>query len=536
MNNLVKICIIVGLFTSSYTCNGAKRVFGSPEASKEYNNKVNIERCIAQIQDFCPTIIDLLTELFSNIDYWKIQKLTPFSYFLSKDPVKWIFRKQEWQKIDMYIEFLEKEEKHNAYYLGQFRKILYEHTINPDYSEQKLLDIIYILEQCLEHYPCYVAMDKNLSLHEVYKRLDNTALLINKYKFNASYVIANYSKPNHFKRNWLYYFVGTSVAVGLSYFVYQKKNSLKDWAIIARDALKNFWDEHVSSPIANSLEILLRSDRQPLKTKEGVEAKRIELDAATETCVRRLHPLLTDEEVQKIIQQVEVDNTAFITQDCDEKIQKISHPDENVEDLNVNSYAHSFINWIEKRIKKGKGQEGEASSIDQFLLFLRKAPEGRDLVELFNIRLLAKEYALDKGMLEFENQIKANRLNFELAAVLPSALLIYSSYNFVKKIVVKIVWQKTTYQPLKKILRNLHRLYNNHGVYQEELSITDQGFSYYWIDQCRKYAANIDLDNLKMIMEDLEELESLDLKVHQKLNIIQRMYFNYPFLLPTDTR
>lgn len=78
----------------------------SGDPGKQIQNDIFIESFFEQIKSLCPHIVEILSELFNHYDYWKTQELTPFSYFLSKDPTKWIFRDREWKKLMFDCNFL----------------------------------------------------------------------------------------------------------------------------------------------------------------------------------------------------------------------------------------------------------------------------------------------------------------------------------------------------------------------------------------------------------------------------------------------
>lgn len=527
-----------------------KKLLPTKEVLKEYHYKVAFEQCVQQMKDLSIILIDILHELFIHNDYWKTQELTPVSYFLSRDPTKWVYRKQEWRRVDLCKDFLGKELEHNAYYLGLFRQFLQ----NPTYSEQNLFKALLILETCLNHYRCQELIKKNIPLDDVEQRVDCNQCLIREYKNNAKNTIESCSKPSHFQRNWLSYFVGISLASGLGYFMYKNKANLETWMELTVDAVKKFWEEHISSPIANSLQILLRRDRKPIMTKEGLKSSEDSLATQIRTYFENNHPEINTNEIETIIEDAKNGNMNGIMKDWNESFQDIFDPDTKVENIKLrldmfieNEATREWLQWFNDKIFKGETKENniqdklinENKFINEILQFLGKIPLGKKLSRLLDIRMQAKEVMIHKIMLEVENQINANRLNFELTAVLPSALMVYVTYLVSKKLFTHIVLQKNTYQPLRKALRNLHRVYNKyHNKYQidnNDLTILDEGYCYYWIEQFKKYASQINLEERVVILEDLSDLETSKYNVSQKLQTIQRMYYNYHFLLPNDS-
>lgn len=468
------------------------------------------EKSIAQIKELISIIMKVMDELYMHENYWKTQKLTPLAYFLSKDPTKWVYRKQEWQKIDSSIAFLECEQEYHASYLAQFKIALTTYEDDPHYSESKLIQSIQVLEKFLSHYPHAMKVYGDNEVSETYaQRVDRNAYLISYYLKNARRAVAHCSEPNHFQRNWLGYFIGTAALVGAGYFMYKNQSKLQSWADTGIEGLKKYYHEHVSSPIVDSLKTLFQRNRKPLMTQEGVDASEESFLRQISTYLDLEHPDLSLEKRQEILDQAVVGNLNFLLKDWDESLQLIFDASKGVEGTSIYS--------------KYKRAE----------IFFNNLPNGLNIGRLMDIRVHAKDVMLNKAMLEVETQINANKFNFEIAAALPSALVGYLMYGIGKFLFTKIVLQKNTYQPLRYSLHHLHMIYDRNAPKNNPFSITDKGFCIYWIERFKKYSVQLPLAERKMILDDLAELESDSFNATQKLSIIQRMYYNYHFLSPS---
>lgn len=174
--------------------------------------------------------------------------------------------------------------------------------------------------------------------------------------------------------------------------------------------------------------------------------------------------------------------------------------------------------------------------MDKFKLmiaFFQNLDKILDLARMIDIRIQAKDLQINKAMLEGEKLSNANVFNFEIAAALPSALAGYLVYSISKMLFTKLVLQKNIYQPLRKSLRHLHMIYTKYMNENSPLSMVDEGFCYYWIEEFKKHSYRLLLSEQKTILDDLAELDSSDRTPTQKLTIIQRMYYTYHFLLPS---
>lgn len=483
---------------------GYGQSLGEGAASTSLNNYKAYERTIEQSQALTAIIIKVMRELYMHENYWKTQKLTPLAYFLSKDPTKWVYRKQEWQRIDSSIAFLESELQHHAYYLGLFKNIISEHETDSAYSEQKLIRLIELIEQFLSYYPHSTKVYRDNNQVETYtQRVDRNAYLISYYFKNARRAVAHCSEPNHFQRNWVSYFVGTTSLVAVGYFMYKNKSNLQSWAEKGIEGLKKYYYEHVSSPILNSLKSLFDRDREPFMVPEGVKASGDSLERVVRLYITEEKPDSLPA-ANDIVKMAKIGNLDFFKKEWDVVLQQM---------CNV----------------KNK----DTSDFKKVLFFVQNFHLVPKLLRLLDIEYHAKEFMATKFSLDGEKQFQANMINFEIAAALPSALLIYFSYTVGKFLFTKIVLQKNTYQPLRRSLRHLHMIYNVYATKDEHLSIVDHGFCYYWIEYFKKHSVQLALSERKMILDDLAQLESDSFNATQKLSIIQRMYYNYHFLLPS---
>lgn len=479
-------------------------------ADPSYQSKISYHRCIEQTKEIMTVIPEVMRELYMHEDYWKTQKLTPLAYFLSKDPTKWVYRKQEWQKIDSSLAFLAREQEHHAYYLGSFKSLAGDFERDSSYSDKKFLMLLELIEQFLTHYPHVAKVYTAEGSLETYEqRINRNAYLIGYYRKNARRAVAHCSEPNHFQRNWLSYFCGSAALLSFSYFIYKNQSKLQTWSEMGWNGLKKYYHEHVSSPIVQSLKFLFNRDREPLQTPEGVKSSKRAVSRAAASFFEKRFPDLTEEQIKEIVDRASIgdlDDTYIVWDKTMQELFDIS------KDMKSNSVIDKF-----------KLMVAFFQNLDKIL----------DLARMVDIRIQAKDLQVNKGMFEVEKQLNANVFNFEIAAVLPSALVGYFAYSLSKMLFTKFVLQKNIYQPLRKSLRHLHMIYTKYMNDNRPLSVVDEGFCYYWIQEFKRHSNTLLLNEQKSILEDLAELDSTNQTATQKLTIIQRMYYTYHFLLPS---
>lgn len=478
------------------------------EASS-YKDTASYSRCIEQTRKIMAVIPRVMHELYMHEDYWKTQKLTPLAYFLSKDPTKWVYRKQEWQKIDSSLAFLAQEKEYHAYYLGLFKNLVADFEKDSSYSDKKFITHLELIEQFLAHYP-HAAKVYNDQLETFEQRVNRNEYLIDYYHKNARKAVAHCSEPNHFQRNWLSYFCGSVALLGFSYFIYKNQSKLQMWTEMGWKGLKKYYHEHVSSPVVQSLKFLFNREREPLQTPEGVKSSKRAASRAAASFFEKRFPDLSQEQVKEIVDRTSIgdlDDTYIVWDKTIQELFDIS------KDMKSNSLLDKF-----------KLMVAFFQNLDKIL----------DLARMVDIRIQAKDLQVNKGMFEVEKQLNANVFNFEIAAVLPSALVAYFTYSLSKMLFTKFVLQKNIYQPLRKSLRHLQMIYTKYMNDNSALSVADEGFCYYWIGEFKRHSNTLLLNEQKSILEDLAELDSYDRTVTQKLTIIQRMYYTYHFLLPSS--
>lgn len=305
VNNLTKFAFwgLVAFAPGGFLDSASLWAGETCEVPQKNPHKVQLDAYLAQVKELMPALMDVLHDLFLHTEYWKTQKLSPLSYFLSKDPTKWIHRKREWKKIDSNLAFLATQQEHNAAFLGIFSKILQEHSLNPDYSEEKITQVRDMLNQCLSHYPDMtkkgrVSSDESLEPDYIH--------LIKNYKKNAKKAVAHCSQPGHFQRNWLPYCLGTAAVLGTGLFVYKNKDNLAEWMQLTKTAVNTFWQDHIVKPfldIKNKL-FLVESKNMIIKDEEAVEASGKLVEELTRNLIAEDYPEISEEEKQAIIAQI----------------------------------------------------------------------------------------------------------------------------------------------------------------------------------------------------------------------------------------
>jgi hypothetical protein len=94
----------------------------------------------------------------------------------------------------------------------------------------------------------------------------------------------------------------------------------------------------------------------------------------------------------------------------------------------------------------------------------------------------------------------------------------------------KKAYSMALYKPICKIIRDLE-IFLNDSV-GKPTSFDREGQLYFLTESLKKKCGILTLHDLKLMEEDIIELQSRNLIYAQKFNVVQRMYRTYPFLLP----
>jgi len=168
-----------------------------------------------------------------------------------------------------------------------------------------------------------------------------------------------------------------------------------------------------------------------------------------------------------------------------------------------------------------------------------------EFIRLILIQIQKQKVDVERTMLQLNQVIKANQLNFNLLAAVPGALSIYLLYKF-------IIREKTyTYLhgTIRDIFREVHILLNKNlnkdREITEKLSNREEleALTISNLLRCEElglllvglYRLSILGEGLptrqkKWFLQDLREIQNEQYTIEQRLNTMHRMYGIYPFL------
>lgn len=483
-------------------------------------NQVNFEfvhQCCNQAQELKTVLMKLLNELSEDMDYWNLQQLTTFSYFISKGPAAWFTDKAQEQELYEKIVFLKKALEKNAYYLGRIHYYLiknYQAESAHD-IEKYMRELLSLVHSCVspEHAQPY---DIVLPYQETSQQQWSQLLVSNQKNLNTFYyrmcdAYQGYKKPNHFRRNWLAYSALTASTVALAVYAFRNQKNIKEWYAKATTALQYYYKTHMYEPIKTSIKIM--TDESTLQSYPNADTAKIEQEAFNDTI--RAHYQRQNEEIEKPWYQKPLVWAA-----------------DWLFPQSKNNTKKSFEE-IEKIVR-----DANNGKVDDFLdarkVMSRNPKVSLAVRNLGSIYLLEayhfKTEAIKFGAKIIHEIIPPLRLIIALSALFPTYLLGKSAYTIGKDTLHTI--NKRNILPLKNCTRLIHRMLNKY-TNADEISPMDLGFIVFWISELKKQVTNLPKHDQCSFMEDLDDLLQNSLTVEQKKAVIHRMYGTYNFLAPS---
>lgn len=502
---LQKICLLITIFVIF----DQKAIHPTLQSVSTFHptNFEFVKNCCKQAQKLRSDLLAILHDLSQDLDYWKLQKLTTLSYFISKGPIGWFSGKTQQEELNEKINYLKKAIDFNAYYLGSIQGYLGKNykEMNSHEIEQSMKELLILIHQCVTNQLTTNSFNQDPKSQCAELLLSNKENLL-KFKKRMQTAYYGYKKPNHFRRNWLAYSAATIGAVSLAVYAYNNQEQIKQWYATANTALNNYWQTHVVDPIVNSADILT-VEHDPLVTEESVKLE--------EKILGELIQKKRDKEHnRKRTWKQWASDLIFARSDPLSKREPYSQPEINKEK--------------ELAIKKGDLTRTYEDIIIQAQTPLPNIPHGSLPGDVLIIGQNEK-VKLARVELLLSKVIKSSRLIIELLALYPTVILGKMIYSTGKS-TIDYLNKKNTIS-LKKHMRLLHRTLNKYSR-SEDISLTDQGLLVFWIYELKKQLQDISLDDRTTFIEDLNDLLRLDLPIKQKKAIMQHMYGTYSFLAP----
>ncbi len=139
--------------------------------------------------------------------------------------------------------------------------------------------------------------------------------------------------------------------------------------------------------------------------------------------------------------------------------------------------------------------------------------------------------AADKGF--FSGNKERLQLTFAMASAAPIILLAQYTTKGIFKAASFFKPKPYEFEIIKNYLREIQRVLNRYNVQQPPvMRFEDQGLLCYYLYRLRTEMKHVPKDIVYAFDADLQELESYEFEVQQKIGTVNRMLFSYNFLTP----
>lgn len=448
------------------------------QTSQDTVIQTSYKLCKEQCTQLTGYILELLPELSDHLAYWEQTQIKPWNYFFSKGPVKWIIGKKQQVEIEENIAALQTEINRSAYYLGLLQEYNQKFTKLPQDDDTlcgELYAFGYTMRKCLqlEYHPPKGLCDAMYILC----MLEHNNTLLATYKERALTAMAPYKKPAHLVRQWIPYTLSALAVLYVGKFALDNQNKWPRWLSQSKRSVKHFYHTHIHEPVVNTKNIILTRQQPAFSSQEIIEKGEESLESQIRTFVAREKLPLTPAQVDEMVQAAKTGKIPYILKLWNEQTQSLLY----------NTWQGTWP-------------------------------------RLLDIIIQSKVVTLDKVLFEMQNLIKANQINIELSAVLPTILLAYAGYQCAKK----VHNQEWLYKKIKRTLLLVEKKLNAYNAH-EVMTYEDKGMVIFWINQLHNDAQSLEYEVAQEFIKDSDELASSS-SIQQKQNTIARMYRTYGFL------
>lgn len=494
MKNKLLITLLFHTFFLPFWQNCGNADFILFRSKSPTSLEARIEVCKETMETLQHNILAVMDNLYENRAYWQQAQFRPIGYYLEKNPKKWFAKKDQHDEIQENLNSINQSLLHNAECLGYVQdmqfKLSVEH-LQPNEYEKIIRDLTAKLKPFLDHQRKAVISD--FTEYELDALLVSNLKKASNYKKSMLKRLQVIQKPDHFKRNWLAYSIGSVAAfIGLSVYL-KNQQSVGAKIDLAKKASNNFIRTYIKNPIKNSIDIIYGKD------------KTADIQISEQGIAEREQSLR--EEFFMYYKENTNENETAIKQIAEDAVRDRKLP---------------------KDMQERADQESRR--IVQNLLFNKWGKIGNILY----LKAGILELIANDRLKIVDRLFKTNKLNFELLVALPATAAIacvgYLSYKGAKGLYHTLFSkQKLYFMPLKKALITLESLLNA-NQHEQSLNYAIQGQLYYWIQKLYQSIKTVPLDQRYEFEQDLQELSCPDFTTTQKLSTLHRMFKAYTFL------
>ncbi len=446
-------------------------------------------------------ILDALSEIDSRITYWQYQRDHPWSYFVSKNPLKWVTGPKQEDEIETNLDILRSHQGELYVLLGQLSEcgtafnqgykdaFLVDYTKSYEWIDQLLTALVRIAPKAEQPEPVpFIAR-----VYQLISKLER----VDRFKDDILADIEETEMPSFVARNW---FKSGLLLMGMNYAY----NNITAAQVQSSFATAQQGFSTVIDPVTATLKDALTPGWQKKSDQSRIlpslsASNETKIEMAKDFVIKMGEKYSLQEDASNVLKGFENNNYSAYEKFVEEVGEK--------ESINLSLYspftsAEQAGKWAQNLKDYGRG-----------LLIGGK-------LETMQLLGEAQEYALAEKK-QYEKQYSAVT---KVVLLIPAVLAAGAAYVGYQKLMEK------NYGPLRKSLVEINSLFVDPS---KPLNDEQYGEMVYLVYMLKKRAQrelpvkkNVQVDFIR----DLERIESQEYPVAAKRAIIEDMFKKYSFL------
>lgn len=488
-----------------------------------------------------PTLIYTMHTLEDNLDYWQNQLKNSRNYTIFRSSAK------TESAIKEHIRALKDIELIHAKALGKLHILRNTDTTSLEYCT-KMLEILSAFMNITPEPDDKKLDDKNLE-----KRLSAAISQLSTYKKSFDRAISAHTKPSHLARNWWKYLLGIAAISALGFTAYEYKQNIWQWYQQGLETIQKQWQQRIVDPINGIIRNL------SLQTNETNQKDLEKLQQEIETLPSDIKHLKNILDIRKEAFEKETriyyQRRSDIPQDeIDAYVDRLHHRGDDTDVMGdlikQGRYFKENIRHEAKELYQNT-REKAPNWVKYLLPTTTPAQEEQEfrllepalqLINFYKLKADKKELELQEIILnckklfyEVKQQWYLQEVNAMFGAMFPAALTGYAAYKLSTNAFSTLFFKKVVLIPLQERILSIRKMLNRFDDgEQKELSAENMGHLLYWAHKLRQYIVQIPDEQQESFKQDIQELESMELTIKQKHEVVKRMYDVYGFLKVTE--
>lgn len=433
------------------------------------------------------SLLGIMHELETSIAYWQSLEDSSFSHAIIRGPKGWLSSNTAAEDIQEHINVLSDKQTQVATALGTLISFQNAHVPLSDKA-----DLIASINNC------FAVPDALLGKTALpSEQFDSTTIISYATEslkqiphFQEEYLaqISDHLKPNHFVRNWTKYALAAGCFIAATAFAYKNQDKFETWQQNGKEAVINFWKNHIVKPLENTKEILFGRKHLQVITPEAVAGSERTFTNNLDRLLPIIRPNASKEELATLKAHIlTTKDSSLIVEFWDDQAKHL------IWNATTNFY-NGNLHFLETNAS---------------------------LIQL-------KDWQFSQFALAIKQLWEAQQLNAEIIAIFPVVIGLYG----IKKGYDAVFHRKIVSEPLQQRLTHIDKLLNKYNTGDFQLDTAGTGFLHYHLAALQQYVGRIPSNKQKTFTADLQELKSPTYNVTQKLRVIDQMHRQYAFLNP----